>query len=52
MFYNSLNVTILFIFSHTLYLREPKCLATSISALGIICGTGEVCQVLKKYFTG
>ncbi len=48
---NSLYLIILFIFSHTLYFREPKCLATSIRAPEIICGSAEVCQVLKRYFS-
>lgn len=47
-FFNLLYFIVLFIFSHTWYLREPKCFATSIKAPEIICGSGEVCQVLKK----
>lgn len=47
-FKNLLYFIVLFIFSQTWYLREPKCLATSIRAPEIICGPGEDCQVLKK----
>lgn len=45
---NLLYFIVLFIFSHTWYFREPKCLATSIKAPEIICRSGEVCQVLKE----
>lgn len=48
---NLLYLTTLFIFSHTLYFREPKCLATSIRAPEIICGSREVRHVLKRYIS-
>lgn len=41
---------IFFILSHTLYFREPRCLATSIKAPGIIFGSRGRCQVLKGYY--
>lgn len=47
MVFNSLYLTKLFIFSHTLYFKDPKCLPTSIKESEVISGLDGVCQVLK-----